>query len=142
MRAAIEPKRDKDLHRSLFGAACRSIQPILLNVLSVPAMAFIIRKLGPTNFGYWSTATALVATTSVLTSLGLRGTFIRGIAQDPASAPRAFAEQLGTRTFLSFIAIAITLIACLCLGYPPVVVACTAIAAGGMLLTSIWTTGS
>ena len=136
------PTRDKDLHRSLFGAACRSIQPIILNVLSVPAMAFIIRKLGASNYGYWTTATSLVATTAVLTSLGLRGTFIRGVAQDPSSAPAAFAEQLGTRIILSLMAVAITMIACLSLGYPMVILQCTAIAASGVVLSTIWTTGN
>jgi O-antigen/teichoic acid export membrane protein len=140
--AAVVAGADRDLRRSLFGAGCRSIQPILLNILSVPAMAYIIRKLGAADYGHWTTATSLVATTGVLTSLGLRGTFIRGVAQDPASAPAAFAEQLGTRILLSVLAIAVTMIACLSLGYPPVVVACTAIAAVGIALTCIWTTAS
>src|SRR4051794_33830949 len=105
-------KQDKALHRSVFGAGYRSIQPILLNILSVPATAFIIRKLGPTDYGYWTTATSLVATTGVLTSLGLRGTFVRSVSQDPACAPSAVAEQIGTRTLLTLMAIAVTLIAC------------------------------
>ena len=41
--------------------------------LSVPAMAYIIRGLGPIGYGQWTMATALIGTMTILTNLGLRG---------------------------------------------------------------------
>jgi O-antigen/teichoic acid export membrane protein len=140
MPETLAPTRDKDLHRSLFGAACLSIQPLLLNALSIPAMALIIRRLGPANYGQWVTATSLITAVGFLTSLGLRGKFVRSVAQDPASAQQALAEQLGTRLALTLVAAAVVIGVCLALHYSPVVLKCTVIASIGMLLTTVWST--
>ena len=43
-------------------------------------MAFIIRQLGPTGYGQWAVATSLLAVSTVLTNLGLRGAFVRAVA--------------------------------------------------------------
>jgi O-antigen/teichoic acid export membrane protein len=140
MPQTIVPTSDKGFKQTVFGAACLSIQPLLLNALSIPAMALIIRRLGPDNYGRWATATSLISAVGFLTSLGLRGKFIRSVAQNPASAPQALAEQLGTRLVLTFIAMAAVILACLVLHYSPIVVQCTIIASVGMLLTTGWST--
>ena len=131
---------DRGLKRTLFGAACLSIQPLLLNALSIPAMALIIRRLGPANYGQWVTATSLITAVGFLTSLGLRGRFVRSVAQDPASAPQALAEQLGTRLVLALLAMSVVIFACLALKYSPIVLQCTVIASIGMILTTGWST--
>jgi len=140
--STIPASKDHGLRKSLHGALWRSIQPISLNIISLPAMAYIIRQLGPAGYGTWTTATSLVAATSVLTSLGLRGTFIRGVAQDPDSAPAAFADQLGTRICLTLLAMAVAILSSIFIGYNSLIVQCTAIAALGMLFSAIWTTAS
>jgi len=140
MPPTIIPTRDRELHRSVFGAACLSIQPLLLNALSLPAMALIIRRLGPTNYGQWVTATSLITAVGFVTSLGLRGKFVRSVAQDPASAQQAVAEQLGTRLALTLVAMATVLLACLALNYSPVILQCTVIASVGMAFSTGWTT--
>ena len=46
------------MRRGLLGAAALSFQNVFLNALSVPAMAYIIRALGPSSYGAWATATS------------------------------------------------------------------------------------
>jgi O-antigen/teichoic acid export membrane protein len=141
----VEARSSKDgsgLRKSISGAFWRSIQPISLNIISLPVMAYIIRELGPAGYGTWNTSIALVATTSVITSLGLRGTFIRSVARDSASAPGAFADQLGTRILLATLAMAVSILSSLFLGYNSDVTYCTVIAAIGMVIGAIYTTAS
>ena len=121
--------------RGLFAASHLAVQSLLLNAISVPVMAYIVRRLGDVGFGHWSTATTLVASTSVLANLGLRGAFVRSVARDPATAPAALAEQITLRLLLSILAGGIA-VACV-LPYPPVVRACVAVAAAGLLFTTI-----
>ncbi|MDB5357475.1 MAG: polysaccharide biosynthesis protein [Phycisphaerales bacterium] len=134
--------RGGGFRRGVFNAGCRSGQAILLNVLSVPATAYIIRKLGPSGYGKWSTAVALVATVGVLTSLGLRGKFVRNVARDPRQAPRAFAEQMGTRLILGLLAGSAVVLAAFILHYPADVLRCVILAAIAMVAVTILTTTS
>src|SRR5687768_15585598 len=47
--AAGPPKAS--LRRTFFGAACISLQPVLLSALMLPVTAYVIRGLGPTDYG-------------------------------------------------------------------------------------------
>jgi len=123
-------------HR-LLGASCLIAQPLLLNILAIPATAYIIRELGPDGYGQWAISNALVAVVICLTNLGLRPLFIRNVAQDPESAQAALAEQLGVRTLLAILAALITEAACVCMGYPAVVLQCTALASVGLIFTVV-----
>lgn len=122
--------------QSLIGASFLIVQPLLLNALSIPVTAFIIAKLGALDYGQWSIALTLIASTTILTNLGLRSAFIRSVAQEPAIAPRAFAEQLGLRILLAVLAGATALGLCFVLGYPRLVGRCTAILAVGGIFTA------
>jgi PST family polysaccharide transporter len=117
------------------GTLCLIIQPLLLNVIGIPATGYIIHQLGATGYGQWATATTLIATVTFLTNLGLRMYFIRSIAQDPASAQSGLAEQLGLRVLLGVLATAVAVGIAWLLHYPPVVIQCTIIAALGLILT-------
>ncbi len=137
---AAAPTQSSGIRRSVIGAAFLSGHSLLLNAISVFAMAYIIRRLGPEGYGQWATAMTIVAATGVIGNLGLRGTFIRGIARDGSSAPRASAEQLGARLLLSTLGGCTALAASLALGYSNTIIACTAIAAIGAILGGLWTT--
>ena len=113
----------------MIGAACISLQPLLLSALMLPATAYVIRGMGPSGYGLWATATTLVGVTALLANLGLRSAFVRSVARAPESAAVAFADQLGARTALSILASGVALGACLLLGYPRMVIACTALGA-------------
>src|SRR5688500_14991821 len=86
-RSGNQEAPSRELWKSIINAGYCSATPILLSAISLPAMAFIIRMLGSSDYGNWATATFLVTTVGFLTNLGLRGTFIRSVAQNPASAP-------------------------------------------------------
>jgi O-antigen/teichoic acid export membrane protein len=128
------------LRKSLIGGACLSLQPLVLNALSVPAMAYIIRQLGPTGYGQWTMATALVGAMAVLSSLGLRGAFIRQVAAEPHTAADALAEQLGLRLMMALAVAVLAIALCFALRYPPAVICCAAVSAATMVLTSFSTT--
>src|SRR5260221_4097609 len=125
--------------KGLFGALCNAVQPLVINALGLPVMAYIIRKLGPGPYGQWTTATSLITALTVLTNLGLRGTFVRSVARDPELAPTAFAEQLALRLILSIGVGIVGVMLCLVLRYDTVVLACTAIGAVGIVMASIST---
>lgn len=130
------------LRSSAFGALCISLQPLLLSAIMLPATAYVIRGLGATGYGEWATAATLVAVVTVLTNLGLRGTFVRSVARDPESAAHAFADQIGVRLALSLLAAIIAVFACLLLQYSTVVLYCTLIGSAGLVLFSISTTAA
>jgi O-antigen/teichoic acid export membrane protein len=125
---------------ALAGAAWLSAQPLLLNALSVPVTAIIIRSLGPESYGEWMIAVAIMSVAAVLGNLGLRGTFIRHVAQDPENAGPAFAEQLGLRLALSTIAAVVGVGACWALGYGTTVIGCAALGGVALVLTAIGST--
>lgn len=128
------------MRKTLIGAACLSLQPLALNALSVPVLAYIIFRLGPTGYGQWTVATALLTVFAILSSLGLRGAFVRSVAADPESAASFVAEQLGLRMFLTTVAGLLALLVCRLLDYPAPVLWCALVGAAGLLLSSVATT--
>jgi len=128
------------MRKVYLGALFTSLQPILLSAMLLPATGYVIRKLGPTEYGYWMTATGLVAVTLFATNLGLRATFVRAVARFPEAAGQALAEQMGARVVLSILAASAALLACALIGYPTVVLICTAISALSLILTTASTT--
>ncbi len=125
---------------TLAGAAWLSAQPLLLNAISVPVTAIIIRSLGAEAYGEWMIAVAVMSVAAVLGNLGLRGTFIRHVAQEPQDAARAFAEQLGLRLALSTLAAGLGVLACWALGYGASVVGCAAVGGVALALTAVGST--
>ncbi|HEY3282480.1 MAG TPA: oligosaccharide flippase family protein [Armatimonadota bacterium] len=123
--------------RSSIGALLLMAQPLVLNIVSIPATAYIVRTLGPGGYGEWAIGASLVAVTAVMANLGLRTLFIRSIAQNPQQAPAALAEQLGLRALLGAGAGLAALAICWALRYPPLVLACTAIQSLGLVFTSV-----
>src|ERR1017187_370483 len=123
------PKHDAGTSRarkSFFAATNLAAQSLLLNVISVPVLAYIIRNLGAGEYGQWATAVSLVTVASALTSLGLRGVFVRAVARDEHSAPTALADQLGVRMMLCTIAMLVVVGACVVLRYPLAIIECAA----------------
>jgi O-antigen/teichoic acid export membrane protein len=111
-------------------------QPLLLNILSLPAMAYIVRSQGEVNYGQWQTAMTITGTLGVLSHLGLRPYFVRAVAQDPGSAGTRLGAQLGLRLLLALVGAVLSIAACLVLGYSSLVLACTAVAATANVIAS------
>jgi O-antigen/teichoic acid export membrane protein len=125
------------LWKPAFGATCLMIQPLLLNLVSLPVTAYIIAVLGPEAYGQWAVALTLVTTVTILTNVGLRSFFIRAVAQHPEQAPEALAEQLGARAVMAIGAGAVAVGLVYALGYPAIVKGCTVILACGLIFTTV-----
>jgi O-antigen/teichoic acid export membrane protein len=132
--------RKATTRRTLFGAACMSLQPMILSALMLPVTAYVIRGLGPAGYGQWAIATTLVAVVAVVANPGLRGMFIRGVARQPETAGQALAEQIGVRLVLSLAAVLIAVVVCVVLHYPATVVLCTFVSGLGLMLLTVSTT--
>lgn len=137
---APQAPRELELRRTFTGAAFLSFQPLLLNALSVPVLAYIIRRLGAEAYGQWMIATALMAVFTILANLGLRGVFVRRVARQPQEAEAALGEQLGLRVALGIASSLAALLLAAALGYPGVVLGCVAISAIGLLAATVATT--
>src|SRR5689334_1518208 len=59
------------MSKAVLGGACMSLQPLLLSAVALPATAYVIRTLGPTQYGQWAMAVTLVYVTMFLSNLGL-----------------------------------------------------------------------
>lgn len=128
------------LKKSLLGGACLAIVPLLLGVISLPALALVIRQLGAHDYGQWTTAAAIVTSMTLLASLGLRGAFIRHLATHPEDLQNALAEQLGTRLLLAIGASFLAIVVSSLLGHSSTVLSCIAICCGAMVVNSVATT--
>jgi O-antigen/teichoic acid export membrane protein len=113
--------------RSFFAATHLFGQYVLLNIISLPVTAFIIRQVGKSGWGDWGTASTLAAVAMLFTNLGLRGTFVRFLARNPEQAEPALAEQLGIRLPLCFISSAMVLGTCYALHYSNSIKSCAVI---------------
>jgi len=98
-------------------------------------MAYIIRSMGPGEYGEWVTATALVGAVGALAGFGLRPVFIRFISRDPDAASDAVAHQFGASGVLAVAAALVALCAGLFLGYSRTVLIAIAITAVGTVLS-------
>jgi O-antigen/teichoic acid export membrane protein len=131
------PLHPTGVRKCIAGATCAAAQPLLLNAIGIPVTAYIVRSLGPSAYGQFAVAVSLTATFSFLTSLGLRGAFVRAVARHPESAPGATAEQLALRILLGGVAAAFMLLIAAGLGYDPTILWCTVVAAVGLIFTTI-----
>jgi O-antigen/teichoic acid export membrane protein len=128
------------VRQTLHGAALLSAGSLALNAVSVPALAFIIRRLGSEGYAQWTTASSLLALCGVITNPGLRGAFVRAVAASPDLAGEALAEQLGVRLVLTVMAGAAALFCAAVLGYGSAVFPCVLIGAAGLGFTCIAST--
>src|SRR4051794_29361338 len=74
-------------------------QPLLMNAISLLAIAYIARKLGKENYGRFVFAISFIGMFAPLTNLGLRLLTVRHIA---TSDRKDLSEYLGKMTVLRF----------------------------------------
>jgi len=113
-------------------------QPFVLSAMSLFAAAYIIRTLGPSQYGYWATAASLTAATAMMANLGLPPLFVRALCERPEERPRLLAEQLAVRFGLGCVAALVAVFAAVALRYPAIVVRCAVISGAALMLQSIW----
>lgn len=122
------------------GGMFMATQFLALNAVGLFATAYIIRRLGALQYGQWATAAALASASLLITSVGLRTLFVRDLARRPDCAGELLAAQLALRIVLGGVAAACALAGAVALGYPPVVIACTAVGCVWILLSVISST--
>lgn len=138
--AAPSGQSSAEIAHPLLSAVFLASQSLLLNVLGLFATAFIIRRLGPLEYGQWAAASSLASAYLIVTNLGLRPLFIRDGARRPTNIDQVLAEQLGLRLALGALASAAAVTTSVLLGYPAVVIACMAVGCAWIILTVVYST--
>lgn len=135
-----EPLEPVQPGKHFLGVFLLTFQPVLLSAVALPATVYVIRGLGPTEYGQLATATALISTITFVANLGLRGHFVRSVAQNPDAAGELTAIQLGTRIALALLGGGIALLVCWLLGYSSIILQCTLVGALGLVHSCVLTT--
>jgi len=124
----------------ILGGVFISGQFLALNAVGLFATAYMIRRLGPLQYGQWATAAALAQAHLLLTSAGVRTLFVREVARQPERAEELLGSQLAVRLILAGVASALALLVCLLLGYPSIVMKCTAVWCAWIFISVIGST--
>lgn len=105
--ASPEHPPDGAVRRVLKNSLLLSVQPFVLQILSLFATAFIARRLGAEDFGRFNLALSFIAMASVLTNPGLRSVTLRRIAQARCDPPALVGQMLVLRAALAIAALVI-----------------------------------
>jgi O-antigen/teichoic acid export membrane protein len=96
-----------------------SVQPVILNVVSIFVVGYIASSLGQKDYGVFVLAFSFVALFTPLCSLGLRAIAVRDMAEDHENAPVVMGKYFVLSLVLSVIAYALLVIVVNSLQYPP-----------------------
>lgn len=127
--------------RRLADAGWLTVLPLILNLVSLGANAYIIRSLGEVGYGTIVVAGGLSGAATILANLGLRALYTKAVAgADDATTEHLIAEQLGLRLMLGVLAAVVTMLAALLL-YPQdlVLILCAGLQSLSVLVTIGWT---
>jgi O-antigen/teichoic acid export membrane protein len=89
----------------------------VLNVISLAAMAYIVRTLGPADYGKFSLAISFVGLLMPLTAMGLRALTVRDVALDRPGTSAYAARMLACRLLLAVLTTGVGFAALRVLGY-------------------------
>lgn len=140
--AAAAPGRPPQPTSRVTGVAWLSSMPLVVNAASLLASLIVIPGLGEAGWGTWTTALGLSGAVGFLTGMGIRPLFVRTLARtvDLATRRRLVSNQLALRLVAATAAGLVALLIGVALSYDTTILACTAIAAVGLLPTVMWTT--
>jgi O-antigen/teichoic acid export membrane protein len=139
LTTARQHVRDASHHPALSGAFL-TMQLLALNALGLLSTAYIIRRLGALQYGQWAVAAALSSTHLIVTNLGLRPLFVREVARRPQCAAELVAVQLALRLMLGGFACVSTMVICVLLQYPPVVIGCMTVGCVWIMISVVSST--
>src|SRR5579871_1558174 len=115
-------------------------QPLLVNLIGLPAFAYVVHRLGPLAFGQMAAGAALAGIVSLWGGLGLRPLFIKKVAQQPEDVEQALGYQLSLR-FLLNVGVALAAIAIgAAIHYNATVQVCVVFSAACCVLSTISST--
>jgi O-antigen/teichoic acid export membrane protein len=113
------------------------IQPLVLNVVSIFATAYIVRGISQEDYGHFVLAFNLVALLTPLCALGMRSVLVRDAAGNREGAPRLFGQVLSLRLLLATVTYGIAVVVVNALDYPTTVKVITYIACTTLFFNSI-----
>lgn len=93
-------------------------QPLILNIISIFAIAYIARTLGEADYGKFIFAFSFVAMFSPMVNMGLRPITVRRLAEDRRLVGDFLGKMLALRLFLALLTVAIIVIAVNLMLYP------------------------
>lgn len=128
-------------HRRLRDTAWLSVLPLVLNLVSVAANGFIIRRLGEDGYGAVVVALGLTGTAVLLANLGMRALYIKAVAgATDREVEDLMSEQMGLRCALAGLG-GLAAIAAARLIYPDdrITLLCTVLQSIGLVLSITWT---
>lgn len=113
-------------------------QPLIVNLIGLPAFAYVTHKLGPKGFGQVTAASAVVAIVGLWQGLGLRPLFVKRIAQHPEAAEEALSYQMGLRILLALgVGLLSQLVSFAWFGNQTVIQICVALSALALVITVV-----
>lgn len=95
-----------------------SIQPIVLNLISIFVVGYIANNLGKEDYGKFVFAFALMAMMLPIGTLGLRAVTVRDMAADRENAPILFGKIFTLRIILSFFSFGLVVLIVNLMGKP------------------------
>jgi O-antigen/teichoic acid export membrane protein len=114
-----------------------SIQPLILNVVSLFATAYIVRGLTQEHYGHFIMAFSLVQLLTPLCALGLRPVMVREVASDLDKAPVVIGNVLTLRLLLAIATYVVAAIVVNVLDYPTFVKFIVYIACSTLIFNTI-----
>jgi len=94
-------------------------QPFILNVVSLFAIAFVVRALGKSDYGKLTLALSFIAMFLPLANMGLRAVTVRAIAQDRERASSFTHKVLASRALLAIVTVAVVALCVNLMAYEP-----------------------
>jgi O-antigen/teichoic acid export membrane protein len=105
-------------HRTIKNSIWLIVHPLILNVISIFATAYIARTLGQGDYGKFIFAFAFVSMFTPITNLGLRAIVVREIAENKGKVCEFAGGIITLRIILSLIAIITIVVSSNMIGYP------------------------
>lgn len=115
-------------------------QPLLLNAISIFAMAYITRTLGTADYGRFTLVFALAAMFAPLSNMGLRAVTVREIAANKEQTSVSVSKMLGTRGVLACLTAVAMTITVWALGYDTLTMKLAVIASGTLIVQALSST--
>src|SRR5579884_401218 len=115
-------------------------QPLLVNLIGLPAFAYVVHRLGRVAFGQMSAATALVAIVSLWGGLGLRPLFVKRVAQHPEDVEQSLGYQMTLRVLLNTGVAIVSILIGAAIRYNTTIQICVIISAACCILSTISST--
>jgi O-antigen/teichoic acid export membrane protein len=103
-------------------------------LISLVTFAMVTRYLGPTEYGYYSAALALLLIPAAISDLGLSKTVLRHISREPESTGEVVSASLTARSGIALIAFPMTLALAFVLPLPNGTRMAALVASGGIFL--------